>query len=106
MDNHKVSLLKKYKVTPKKKEALIEHILGFSSKLTENEDGTEIFIASTSPTDENIVFIYIIYASEEVRTLQENSDAYIQYRSEVNSLVDGLPEIIFLTPQGGKGLKT
>ena len=104
MDQHKVSLLKKYNVTALKKEALIEHLLAFSSKLTEKEDGTEIFIVSSSPTDENVVFIYKVYASEEARTLHENSDAYIQYRCEINNLVDGLPEITFLTPHGGKGL--
>ncbi len=104
MDQHKVSLLKKYNVTALKKDALIDHILAFSSILTANEDGTEIFIVSTSPTDENVIFIYIVYASEEVRTLHENSDTYIQYRCEINNLVDGIPEITFLTPQGGKGL--
>ncbi len=104
MYQHKVSLLKKYSVSAQKREALIDHILNFSSKLMANEDGTEIFIVSTSPTDETVIFIYIVYASEEVRVLHENSDAYIQYRSEVNKLVEGIPEIIFLTPQGGKGL--
>ncbi len=105
MEPIKVSLLKKYNVSAEKKEALIELILAFSSKLTANEDGTELFIVSTSPTDENIIFIYIIYANEEVRILHENSDTYITYRTSVNNLVNGVPEIVFLTPQGGKGLK-
>jgi len=105
MDPIKVSLLKKYCVTAEKKEALIDHILAFASKLAANEDGTELFIVSTSPTDENVIFIYIVYANEEVRTLHENSDTYITYRTAVNNLVSGIPEIIFLTPQGGKGLK-
>ena len=105
MEEHKVSTLIKLKVIPEKKEALVKHLLAFSELILKDDDGIEIFIVSISPKDDDVIYIYEVYSNACAKELHESTELYIQHRVRTNNLMHGLPEVIFLTPRGGKGLK-
>ena len=101
----KPSVLIKFKPAVGQKQALIDHLVATSNNLATQEEGTELFVVSTTPIDEEAVYVYEVYSSDEAKKLHESSDAYNQARQETSKLTDGIPQVIPLFPQGGKGLK-
>jgi quinol monooxygenase YgiN len=87
------------------KAELVKQLIHSADTLTPNEDGTEIWTVSTTPTDEEAVYVYEVYSSGEAKAKHETGDAYITVRQKINELVDGMPQVIPLIPQDGKGLK-
>ena len=84
---------------------MVKHLLAFSELFLEDENCIEIFIVSISHIDDDVIYIYEVYANVQAKKLHENSEYYIQHRIKTNNLMYGLPEVTFLTPGGGKGLK-
>lgn len=84
---------------------MVNHLTSTAKSLTTNEEGTEIFTVSTTPIDEEAVYVYGVYSNKEAKALHETGDAYDKARALTNELVDGPPQVIPLFVQGGKGLK-
>jgi quinol monooxygenase YgiN len=105
MNPEKVSILLRFKAAKGKKQELVNHLTQTAKLLTAKEEGTEIFTISTTPIDEEAVYVYEVYSSKEAKELHETGDAYNKARALTNELVDGPPQVIPLFPQGGKGLK-
>jgi quinol monooxygenase YgiN len=101
----KVSVLIRFKAKAGMKAALVNHLVHSANTLTPNEHGTEIWTVSTTPIDEEAVYVYEVYSSDEAKKQHETGDAYATIRQQTNELVDGMPQVIPLIPQGGKGLK-
>jgi quinol monooxygenase YgiN len=101
----KVSVLIRFKAKAGMKAALVNHLVHSANTLTPNEDGTEIWTVSTTPIDEEAVYVYEVYSSDEAKQQHETGEAYATIRQQTNELVDGMPQVIPLIPQGGKGLK-
>jgi quinol monooxygenase YgiN len=101
----KVSVLIRFKPKVGMKAALVKHLVHSADTLTPNEDGTEIWTVSTTPIDDEAVYVYEVYSSPEAKALHETGDAYAKIRQDTGQYVDGMPQVIPLIPQGGKGLK-
>jgi quinol monooxygenase YgiN len=101
----KVSVLLRFKAKTGMKADLINHLLYSANTLTPNEDGTEIWTVSTTPTDEEAVYVYEVYSSADAKALHETGDAYAAIRNKMGEFTEGMPQVIPLIPQGGKGLK-
>jgi quinol monooxygenase YgiN len=84
---------------------LVKQLVYSANILTPNEDGTEIWTVSTTPTDEEALYVCEVYSGAAAKAQHETIDAYAAIRQKVNELVDGMPQVIPLIPQGGKGLK-
>lgn len=100
----KPSVLIKFEPLAGHKQALIDHLISTSNNLAE-EEGTELFVVSTSPIEVDAVYVYEVYSSEEAKMLHESSGYYKIAREETNKLINGIPEVTPLFPMGGKGLK-
>ena len=105
MKTEKVSVLLRFKSAKGKKQELVKHLTETAKLLATNEEGTEIFTISTTPIDEEAVYVYEVYSSKEAKELHETGDAYNNARALTNELVDGPPQVVPLFVQGGKGLK-
>jgi quinol monooxygenase YgiN len=105
MNTEKVSVLLRFKAAKGKKQELVNHLTKTAKLLTTNEEGTEIFTISTTPIDEEAVYVYEVYSNKEAKEIHETGEAYNKARALTNELVDGPPQVIPLFPQGGKGLK-
>ena len=105
MNTEKVSVLLRFKAQKGKKQDLVNHLTSTAKLLTTNEEGTEIFTVSTTPIDEEAVYVYEVYSSKEAKQLHEIGDAYNKARALTNDLVDGPPQVVPLFVQGGKGLR-
>jgi quinol monooxygenase YgiN len=101
----KVSVLLGFKAKNGMKPDLINHLIHSANTLTPNEDGTEIWWVSTTPIDEEAVYVYEVYSSAAAKALHETGDAYAAIRNKIVDFVDGMPQVIPLIPEGGKGLK-
>jgi quinol monooxygenase YgiN len=105
MNTQKISVLLRFKAAKGKKQELVNHLTQTATLLTTHEAGTEIFIVSTTPVDEEAVYVYEVYSSKEAKETHETGETYNKARSKTNELVEGPPQVIPLIPQGGKGLK-
>lgn len=105
MNSEKISLLLCFKAQKGKKRDLVNHFTATAKLLTTNEEGTEIFTISTTPIDDDAVYVYEVYSSKETKELHETGEAYNKARALMSEFVDGPPQVIPLIVQGGKGLK-
>lgn len=105
MNSEKVSVLLRFKAQKGKKQDLVNHLTATAKLLATNEEGTEIFTISTTPIDEEAVYVYEVYSSAAAKALHETGDAYNKARAMTNEFVDGPPQVVPLFVQGGKGLK-
>jgi quinol monooxygenase YgiN len=105
MNTEKVSVLLRFKAAKGKKQDLVNHLTQTAKLLTTDEEGTEIFTVSTTPIDEEAVYVYEVYSSKGAKEIHETGESYNKARALTNNLVDGPPQVIPLFPQGGKGLK-
>ncbi len=105
MIQQKLSVLIKFKPAVGQKQALIDHLVATANNLAALEEGTEIFVVSSTPIDEEAVYVYEVYSSEAAKAEHESSEAYQIARQQTGKLTEGIPQVIPLIPQGGKGLK-
>lgn len=68
-----------------------------------DEVGTEVYILSEDPADDNVVWMFELYRDSEAMGAH-NSDVLAALIADVNELVDGEAEINILNPLAGKGL--
>jgi quinol monooxygenase YgiN len=105
METQKISVLIRFKAKKGQTQALANHLTEAANQLTINEEETEIFTVSTTPIDPEAVYVYEVYSSAEAKAKHETGDAYNAIRAKTGDFVDGPPQVIPLTPVGGKGLK-
>jgi quinol monooxygenase YgiN len=102
---NKVSVLIRFKAKNGLKTDLVNHLVNAAKTLTPNEDGTEIWTVSTTPIDEEAVYVYEVYSSADAKKVHETGKAYEDIRNKTGDFTEGMPQIIPLIPMGGKGLK-
>ena len=102
MQFQKASVLIKYKPIHGKKEELIKHLIDTANNFSGNESGIEIFLVSTSPLDDNVVYLYEVYTGQPDKDKYESTPEYSFSRQNIKNLTQGAPEVIPLIPQGGK----
>jgi quinol monooxygenase YgiN len=68
------------------------------------EAGTEIYAFNLDTTDENALWIYELYSSDEAMAAHSGSDAMMVLLTEVGDLLGDAPLMVLTTPVGGKGI--
>jgi quinol monooxygenase YgiN len=66
-----------------------------SAAAAAKEPGTLVYVAHSDPTDENVVWMYEVFANAEARTAHSGSEATAQFLS---ALADVLQEPISVQP--------
>ncbi len=69
-----------------------------------NEAGTEIYILSEDPADDNVVWVFELYSDSDALAAHSSSDAMAALLGVVGGLVEGEPGFHILNPIAGKGL--
>jgi quinol monooxygenase YgiN len=85
------------------RDALIAHLLK-SVDQAKSEQETEVWIVSSSPSEPNTVWLTEIYSSQEAQAAHSNSPAAQASLGGAMEFVAGMPEVILISPAGGKGL--
>jgi quinol monooxygenase YgiN len=75
---------------------MLEHV--------ESEEGTLTYILNEDAKDDNVAWMYEVYADQESFEAHGKSDAMKALGAAVGPFLGGRPELIFLKPVGGKGL--
>lgn len=83
-----------------------EFIAAFSAMfpVVADEDGTLDYTLHTDAKDENLVWVYERYASDEALATHGGSDGMKAGLAAFGGFIAGPAELIRLTPVGGKGL--
>ena len=71
---------------------------------TNDEPGTKNYILHEDQKDPNLLWMYELYTDADALTAHQGSDAFKTIGPALAGLVGGAPELIMLTPVGGKGL--
>ncbi len=70
----------------------------------ESEPGTLTYILSKDANDENVAWMYEVYADQASFEAHGASDAMKALGASIGPFLGGRPELIFLSPVRGKGL--
>jgi quinol monooxygenase YgiN len=70
----------------------------------ESEPGTLQYILHTDDTDENLLWFYELYTDNAALQAHSSAEWFKVLGPKVVGLMGGAPEIIVVTPIGGKGL--
>jgi quinol monooxygenase YgiN len=99
----KVAMLAKLPVQPGKHD---EFIAAFSSMfpVVEQEPGTLAYALHTDEQDENLFWVYELYADEAALSEHGGSDGMKAAITAFGPLLAGRPELIRLTPIRGVGV--
>jgi quinol monooxygenase YgiN len=99
----KIALLAKLPIQAGKRDEFVD---AFSAMfpVVEEEQGTLAYVVHTDDKDENVVWVYELYADDEALALHSGSDGMKAAIAAFGPLLDGRPELIRLTPVQGKGL--
>jgi quinol monooxygenase YgiN len=71
---------------------------------TEDEPGTLTYVMYHDVKDENVVWFYERYESQEALDAHSRSDTMLATLPELRPLLDGRTELTFLSVVAGKGL--
>ena len=69
-----------------------------------DEEGTEIYAFNLDTTDENSVWIYELYSSDEAMATHSGSEAMMALLTEAGDLLGDTPLMVLTTPVAGKGI--
>jgi quinol monooxygenase YgiN len=99
----KVALIAKLPVQPGKRD---EFIAAFAQMfpVVEGEPGTLVYALHTDNQDENLVWMYELYADEAAQTEHGASEGRKAAIAAFAPLLGGRPELIALTPVQAVGL--
>ena len=99
----KIALLAKLPIHPGKRD---EFVAAFSSMfpVVDGEPGTLAYVLHTDDQDENLVWVYELYADEEALATHSGSDGMKAAIGAFGALLAGRPELIRVTPVQGKGV--
>ena len=77
--------------------AMLELLNTYADGLDE-EPGTEMFVVSLDPDDENIVWLYEIFKDTEAEEAHRASCGFARMMSSMPELLDGPPAILRMEP--------
>lgn len=99
----KVSLIAKLPLKADKKDEFVEKF-GAMIEAVNGEAGTEIYILHFEQADENVAWVYELYADADAMATHSSSDAMAALIGALGDVLDGAPDMIVMTPHSGKGL--
>ncbi len=70
----------------------------------ESEDGTLVYVLHTDAKDPDLVWFYERYTDGDALGAHSTSDVMKSLGGAIGAHLAGAPELIMLTPVGGKGL--
>jgi quinol monooxygenase YgiN len=70
----------------------------------EGEEGTLTYVLLKDSTDEDVLWMYEVYADKAAFDTHSGSEAMKSLGHALGGVLAGRPELIFATPVGGKGL--
>lgn len=99
----KIVVMAKIPCQPGKRD---EAVTGLQPMLdhVEGEPGTLQYVLLKDSTDENLLWMYEVYADQAAFDAHAGSDAMKSLGHALGGVLAGRPELIFTTPVGGKGL--
>jgi len=71
---------------------------------TKSEPGTTFYAIHNDSVEANVVWFYELYADKAGADAHNSTDAFRKWFKSLAPFVDGVPEMSFLTPIGGKGI--
>ena len=99
----KIAMMAKLAVQPGKRDEFVD---AFSSMfpVVADEPGTLAYVLHTDDQDENVVWVYELYADDQALADHSGSDGMKAAISAFGPLLAGRPELIRLTPVQGIGV--
>jgi quinol monooxygenase YgiN len=67
-----------------------------------SEDGTLVYVLNADGKDENILYIYEVYSSQDAFTAHMGADWFKPFSDRLVNHLGGKPSFQLLTPLGGK----
>ena len=98
----KVAVWAKIPAAPGKRDDLAK-ALGAALETAKAEKGTIYYILHSDPSDENALFMYEMYESQEALNEHMGSEAFKALGPSIAPFLGGRPELSFVSPLGGKG---
>lgn len=98
----KVAVWAKIPAAPGKRDDLAK-ALDAALTTAKGEKGTIYYILHSDPNDENALYMYEMYESQEALNEHMGSEAFKALGPAIGPFLGGRPELNFVTPLGGKG---
>lgn len=99
----KIAVIAKLPVQPGKRDEFIEAFRTMFPVVAD-EPGTEAYVVHADQGDEDLVWVYELYADAASLDAHSSSDGMKAAIAAFGGLLGGAPELIRLTPLEGKGL--
>lgn len=100
----KPALIAKMTAAEGKRDELIATFQKMIDYVTESEPGTEVYVLHADRKNDNVLYFYELYSDGDALKTHGGSEMMAKAGKEMAGLLDGRPELIQLTPIGGKGL--
>jgi len=100
----KVAVIAKITAIEGKRAELIEAMGPMMDHVEANEPDTLTYILTEDTGDENVIWMYEEYASQEALAAHGSSEAMKEMGMALRPLAGGRPEVTVLNPVRGKGL--
>ena len=84
------------------KRADLARALQAALDTAQGEPGTEAYILLEDASDANLLWMYEMYTNQDALTVHMGSDAFKALGPAIMPFLAGRPELIFVTPIGGK----
>ena len=68
------------------------------------EEGTLLYLLNADPADENVLYFYEAYASQDALNAHVGAPWFAQFDPKLGPVLAARPNMSFITPLGGKGL--
>lgn len=77
--------------------ALLDTLNTYADGLAE-EPGTEVYLVSTDPDDENLVWLFEVFKDEHAENEHRASDGFATMITALNDLLDAAPAVLRMEP--------
>ena len=88
---------------PGRRDELVEKLQAALDN-AQGEAGTLLYILHVNDKDPDAVFFYELYESQEAFVAHGTSDRFKEIGLTLREVAGGRPELLIVTPVGGKGL--
>jgi len=85
------------------KRADLARALQTALDTAQSEPGTETYILLEDTSDANLLWMFEMYTDQEALTVHMGSEAFKALGPAIMPFLAGRPELIFVSPVGGKG---
>ena len=99
----KSSLIVKLPVKAGKRDELVTAFAPMLEQVNA-EAGTEFYVLHLDDNDEDVAWVYELYTDTDAMAAHSSSDVMAALFGAIGDLLDGAPDLIQVTPVGGKGL--